>query len=153
MLGLLSLFGRIFLSAIFLAGAVHLGMDLHAAEQNLEKAEFPGNDYLIMKQPALYYVAVAGIAVLIIGSFLLIVGAWGRLGAIMLAAFLVMIMIYIPNFWANLLHTSQDPAIEGHHGMQFIANLSLLGAMIFVIANGAGRGSVDLAKKSRRIGL
>jgi putative oxidoreductase len=83
------------------------------------------------------------IAFLIVGSVSLGLGLWARIGAGLLLAFLVLATYYFHAFWK---FEGQEAAMQQ---IQFMKNLALIGAMVFVIANGAGRFSVDnlLAKR------
>jgi putative oxidoreductase len=75
------------------------------------------------------------IAFLILGGLMVLVGYWARIGALLLAVFLVLATYYFHPFWA----TPDDQNQMAH----FMKNLGLLGAMLFVIANGSGAGSLD----------
>jgi putative oxidoreductase len=66
-----------------------------------------------------------------------IIGFRARLGATLLLTFLVLASYYFHPFWKFEGQTQQDPMIH------FMKNLSMMGAMLFVMANGSGPMSVD----------
>ena len=76
---------------------------------------------------------------LIVGSITVLVGYHARIGAVLLAVFLVLASYYFHPFWKN--PDDQKMMID------FMKNLGLLGAMLFIIANGSGAGSLDARKK------
>jgi uncharacterized membrane protein YphA (DoxX/SURF4 family) len=81
-----------------------------------------------------------GIALLIIGSVSVAVGCKARFGAALLLALLLLAMgcSHGFTFW-TLVNT------EARHEQvfHFLLHLSLLGAMLYIIGNGAGRMSLD----------
>ncbi len=77
------------------------------------------------------------IAFLIAGSLSIIVGFRTRIGAGLLAVFLVAATYYFHDFW-NFTGSEQQQQM-----IQFMKNLSLLGAMLFLMANGPGPASLD----------
>jgi putative oxidoreductase len=66
-----------------------------------------------------------------------ILGYQARIGALLLLVFLVLATYFFHNFWA----------LEGKEAeaqmIQFMKNLSMAGAMVFLIANGSGAWSLD----------
>src|SRR5258708_38571589 len=83
-------------------------------------------------------VALAGaIVFLIAGGLSVLAGYHARVGAALLAVFLVLATYYFHAFWKL-----EGQAAEGQM-VHFMKNLGLLGAMLFIIANGAGAWSVD----------
>lgn len=80
---------------------------------------------------------VGAILFLVAGSLSIIVGYRARWGAGLLLAFLTLATYYFHDFWNLQGQAQQDEMI------QFLKNLSLMGTMLFVIANGAGPASLD----------
>ncbi len=127
--GPLSLLGRILLSAIFVMSA--LGNKIPNFSQvagYMEQAGVP-----------LPPVALAGaIVFLIAGGASVILGYKARIGATLLLIFLALATFYFHNFWAQT-----DPKVQQEYMIQAMKNLSMMGAMLFLIANGSGAWSLD----------
>lgn len=88
--------------------------------------------------PAPAFLLPGAIAFLIIGSVLIAIGYQARIGATLLLVFLVAATYYFHDFW-----TFDDPAERQQQTIQFMKNASLMGAMLFIMANGAGAWSLD----------
>ena len=87
--------------------------------------------------PAPQLLLVGAIVFLLVGSLSVIVGYKARIGAVLLLTFLVLASYYFHPFWKLEGQAQQEQMI------QFMKNLSMMGAMLFVIANGSGPMSVD----------
>ena len=127
--GLVSVAGRIALAAIFLMST--LGYKI---------PNFNGAAQLMASQgiPAPRLMLVGAIVFLIVGSLSLIVGYRARFGAVLNLVFLVLASYYFHNFWAL-----SDPKARQEQMIHFMKNLSVMGAMLFIIANGPGAFSLD----------
>lgn len=123
--------GRIMIATIFLTDAV--GSKL----RNFDSvARYMGTEGIPQPQ-----VMLAGaIIFLIAGSLSIILGYKPRIGAALLFTFLALATYYFHDFW-NL--RGQDQQLQM---IQFMKNLSMMGAMLFIMANGSGPMSLD--KKS-----
>jgi putative oxidoreductase len=133
--GPLTVVGRVLLCTIFLMAAVankipHFG----EVAKFMELAGVPAPQLLL----------VGAIAFLLAGSVSVIVGYKARIGAALLLTFLVLASYYFHPFWKFEGQAQQEPMIH------FMKNLSMMGAMLFVMANGSGPMSLDswLAKRS-----
>ena len=127
---LTAILGRICLCAIFLQ-SVFVSKIPHFSS-TVDKMQFEGIPY-----PK---VVLSGmIAVLIGGSSLVILGFKARFGAFLLLAFLILTTYYFADFW----RFSFDPQTKLN---QFMKNLGLVGAMLLIIANGPGAGSLDRSR-------
>lgn len=125
---ILSFVGRLMITAIFLMSAV-------------------GNKIPQFKNVATYMAAegvpfpevmLAGaIVFLIAGSLSVIAGYRTRIGAALLLVFLILATYFFHDFW-NFEGQEQQMQI-----IEFTKNLSLMGTMVFLIANGPGGLSVD----------
>lgn len=83
-------------------------------------------------------VMLAGaIVFLIVGSLSLILGFKARVGAALLLVFLILATYYFHDFWKMEGQERQMQMI------QFMKNLSMMAAMVFVMANGSGPMSLD----------
>jgi len=87
--------------------------------------------------PAPQLLLVGAIVFLLVGSLSVIVGYKARVGAVLLLTFLVLASYYFHPFWKLEGQAQQEQMIH------FMKNLSMMGAMLFVIANGSGPMSVD----------
>src|SRR5262245_21702586 len=76
---------------------------------------------------------VGAIVFLIVGGISLIVGYKARFGAALLLVFLVLATYFFHDFW-----TVSDPKAQQEQMIQFMKNLALIGAMLLIVANGAG---------------
>jgi putative oxidoreductase len=72
-----------------------------------------------------------------LGSVSVILGFKARIGAGLLLVFLVLATYYFHAFW-NLEGQEQQMQM-----IQFMKNLSMAGAMLFIMANGPGPMSID----------
>ena len=95
--------------------------------------------------PAPKVLLAGAIAFLVVGSLSVMAGAWTRIGAAMLLVFLAAATFYFHDFWTFEGQERQTQTI------QFMKNLSLMGAMLFLIANGPGAMSVD-ALRGKAVG-
>ena len=135
MRGLVSLLGRLLIVPIFLLSAVGNKIPKFNAVAASMAAE---------GVPAPKILLGGAIAFLILGSLSIALGYRARLGAVMLLAFLGAATYYFHDFWAAAPERQQEELIA------FMKNLSLMGAMLFIIANGAGPMSLDSRNAARR---
>jgi putative oxidoreductase len=126
--GPLTVLARLMLCALFFLSAVR------------DKINYFGYtaDYMGMKGvPAPHVLLVGAILFLIVGSVLVVVGYKARLGAVLLLVFLTLATYYYYDFW-NAGADERQWQIN-----QFLVNLSLMGAMLLILINGAGPMSLD----------
>ena len=83
------------------------------------------------------FLLAGAIVFLIVGSVSVIVGYKARIGAVLLLTFLVLASYYFHPFWRLEGQAQQEQMIH------FMKNLSMMGAMLFIVANGSGPMSVD----------
>jgi putative oxidoreductase len=88
--------------------------------------------------PAPKLMLAGAIAFLLVGSVSLVLGYKARIGAGLLLMFLVLATYFFHDFW-----TFADAAERQQQTIQFMKNLSMMGAMLFVVANGSGAWSLD----------
>jgi len=127
--GLLSVVGRVLLIGIFLMSAV--GNDIpnfKPVTELMGKVGVPSPQFLL----------VGAIAFLIVGSVTILFGYWARVGALLLLIFLILATYYFHDFW-NIT----DPQAKQEQMINFLKNVSLMGAMLMIIANGTGAWSLD----------
>ena len=92
-------------------------------------------------------VPVSGLMILV-GGLSIVLGFWADLGALLLAAFLVVSAFMMHNFW-----TMDDATQKMNETVAFFKNLSMAGAALIIfaiVANGgdlgAGLGDISLFK-------
>ncbi len=123
----LSLIGRVMLAAIFLAS----GIDKITGFEGLIGA------IASKGLPVPQVFAALTIIVEIVGALMLVFGWKARWGAFALAAFTAIVTMLFHNFWAV------PPAQKMMEQIQFMKNVAIIGGLLFVMAFGPGRISVD----------
>ena len=93
--------------------------------------------------PAPYFLLAGAIVFLLVGSLSVIVGYKAQVGAVLLLTFLALASYYFHPFWRLEGQAQQEQMIH------FMKNLSMMGAMLFIVANGAGPMSVDSWRTKR----
>ena len=131
--GILAVTGRVLLCAVFLMAAV--GSKIPHFSEVAQVMTSKG-----MPQPKL--MLAGAIVFLLAGSLSVITGYRARIGASLLLVFLVLATYYFHNFW-----TIADSKAQQDQMMQFMKNLSIMGAMLFIIANGPGPMSIISVKQ------
>jgi putative oxidoreductase len=140
--GLITVFGRIMLATIFLMSAVgnkipnFNGVAGYMASEGV---------------PAPKVMLAGAIVFLIAGALSLILGFKARIGATLLLVFLVLATYFFHDFWTQpedaMWVLSLNPEVKMPVAqiemISFMKNLALMGAMLFVIANGPGPMSLD----------
>jgi len=134
--GLVALVGRVLLVAIFLLSAFN---DIGNYSPTLDMMRKQHNPV-----PYPEVLLPAAIAFLILGGVSVLIGYMARLGALLLLAFLVLATYYFHDFW----NVTGDAERQGQM-IHFFKNVSMMGAMVFLIAVGGGPGSVDEATRRR----
>lgn len=128
---LIAFSGRALLVAIFLASALMKLIPKFDDTMTYIAAE---------GVPEPRWALIGAIACMLIGGVSVLLGFWARLGALLLAVFLAATNYYIHDFWH---FEGADQEMQMIH---FMKNAALLGAMVFIIGNGPGPGSVDKRK-------
>ena len=141
--GILAVVGRLMIAVIFLLSALGNKIwNFSSVAEVMASKGMPQN--IILGIPAHKYLLSGAIVFLIVGGISVAIGFKARLGAFMLLLFLLAATYYFHDFWNA--ESDQQPA----EMIQFLKNLALSGTMLFIIANGAGPGSLDKRKKSKR---
>lgn len=130
--GVVTLVGRLMIATIFLLSAV--GNKIPQFNNVV--------GYMASEGVPMPSVMLGGaIVFLLIGSVSIILGFKARLGATLLLIFLVLATYWFHDFW-----TFEGPEQQTQM-IQFMKNMSLMGTMLFLIANGAGPFSIDSRKR------
>lgn len=123
-----SLIARIMIATIFLMSAVG-----NKIPQFESVAGYMAAEGVPLPQVSL----IGAIIFLIAGSLSVIAGFKIRIGAALLLVFLVLATYFFHDFW---MFEGQEQQMQM---IQFMKNLSLMGTMVFLMANGAGQLSLD----------
>ncbi len=147
--GIGTLLARVLLSLIFLMSAV--GNKIPNFNQVA--------GYMASEGVPLPKLMLAGaILFLLAGSLSIILGYKARLGAGLLLVFLILATYYFHDFWTWseeaqwILSVNQEvkQPVQQVEMISFMKNLALMGAMIFVMANGSGAWSLDRKFATRK---
>lgn len=84
-----------------------------------------------------YLVPLTGL-MLLVGGMSVLLGYYARLGAALLAMFLIPTAILMHRFWGL-----DNPAMEAAQFAHFMKNMALAGAAILITQMGSGPGSLD----------
>jgi putative oxidoreductase len=123
----LLLLARVALGAIFVQSGFGKLTDLAGFAAGLEG----------MGVPMPFVAGVIGACIEFLGGLALVLGAWTRLAAILVAGFTVVATLLAHRFWAV------PPEEQMMQSIQFMKNLAIVGGLLAVVAAGAGRFSVD----------
>ena len=129
--GVVGVVGRIMLCTVFLAAALgYTAPDANSLAQTIaaKAAVAPAS------------VLVGAVALLVLGSLSVAVGYKARFGALALLLFLLLTtyLFHGFTFW-NVV----NPQARHEHILLLVTNLSIMGAMLLIVANGAGQMSLD----------
>jgi putative oxidoreductase len=125
--------GRVLFSFIFLIAGL-----FHFTHQDIAYAAASGVPMPELLVPASGILAVAG-------GLSILLGYRARLGAWLLAIFLVPVTLTMHNFWAV-----KDPMMAQMQMAMFMKNLSMLGGVLLISQFGAGPWSLDAKRESGR---
>lgn len=128
------LVGRILITVIFLKSGIEKITGFSAVAGMLAKMGMPFAEVLV----------VGAIVFELGGGLMVLLGWFARWGALLLAIFMVLATLMFHNFWAV------DAAQYQNQLIHFIKNLSILGALVFIM--GAGSGPLSLKDDSRSPG-
>ena len=129
--GVLGVVGRILLCTVFLAAAVgYTAPDVQTFAQAIAAKS----------AVAPTWVLIGAIVVLAVGSVSVVVGYKAHFGALALLMFLVLTTYLFQGFtfW-NVVNTQA----RHDHIIYLVMNLSIMGAMLLIVVNGAGQMSLD----------
>lgn len=129
--GLLSVLARLMIAAIFLMSAV--GNKIPNFNGVVEAMTQQG-----VPQPKI--LLCGAIAFLILGALSIVLGYRARLGALLLLVFLGAATYYFHDFWTV---PAEEASRKKDEMIAFMKNLSLMGTMLFLIANGSGPWSLS----------
>lgn len=126
--GILTVIARFLLCVIFLMSAIGNKIpNFSGVAKNMASEGVPAPQLML----------AGAIVFLIVGSLSVVLGFKARIGATLLLIFLVLATYFFHDFW-----TMKGEAVP-KQTIQFMKNLSIMGALLFIIANGAGPLSLD----------
>ncbi|MFT5523777.1 MAG: putative oxidoreductase [Pirellulaceae bacterium] len=137
-----TVFGRVMLGTIFLMSAVGNKIPKFSqVSQYMTSEGVPAADMML----------VGAIVFLVAGSLSIILGFKARVGASLLLVFLLLATYFFHDFWTQpadaMWVLSSNEAVkmpvQQIEMISFMKNLALMGAMLFIIANGSGPMSLD----------
>ena len=123
----LLLLGRVLLGAIFVESGFGKLMNLAGFAAGLEGQGLP----------FAYALAAVGAAVEFFGGLAVVLGAWTRVAAFLVAGFTVVATLIAHRYWEF------PPEAQRMQHIQFMKNLAIIGGLLVLIGAGAGRFSVD----------
>lgn len=127
--GALSLLGRMMVVAVFLFALVGHGVSQFADVAAKLTAQ---------GIPAAQATLILGMVVLGVGSVLVVLGYYTRVGALLLLLLLGMATATFCDYW-----TIQDEVASAAVAVHFMQNVAIAGALVFLLANGGGAWSLD----------
>jgi putative oxidoreductase len=128
--GPVTLLGRLFFALIFLMAGPN-----HFAHQTIAFAASQGVLLASIAVPLSGVIALAG-------GLSILLGYRARIGAWLIALFLIAVTPMLHNFW-----TVADPMMRQIQMAMFMKNVSMLGAALFITQVGSGPWSLDSRKK------
>ncbi len=131
MQALVLLLARILICVIFALSGIQKILDFSGSAQALAAKGI---------NPSWFFLSGC-IALLLLGSTLVVLGLWARYGAVLLLIFLIPVsFIMHPPF-------SDEPMQQ----IQFLKNLAIMGGLLFIVVYGSGSLSIDaLRSKSNK---
>lgn len=127
------LVGRMLMALIFLQSAVGKITAFGATAGAMAAKGMPMTEVLL----------VGAIVIELVGAILLIVGLHTRWAALALIIFLVPATLYFHNYWT---YPETEVRNQRNH---FMKNVTIIGALVFVMGVGAGPLSVDSRRRRR----
>ncbi len=114
--------GRVLITFIFMRSAYGKMFEFTAVSGMMAKKGMPFSELLL----------AGAISFEIAGSLMVLFGWHARVGALLLAIFLVPATLIFHNFWVA------DPVLMSNQLNHFLKNLTILGALVFIIGMGSG---------------
>lgn len=121
------LIGRIMIAIVFLWSAWGKIGAMGPTAQAMTGRGMPMADVLL----------ICAVAIEIVGSVMLVLGWHARIGAAMLAVFLLVATLYFHNYW------SFPPADQRNQRNHFTKNIGFIGGLLVIVGLGAGPLSID----------
>jgi putative oxidoreductase len=133
------LLGRFLITFIFFRSAFGKITDFPGVAANMAAKGMPYAELLL----------VGAIALEILGSLCVLLGWKARWGALALLAFLIPATLIFHNYWALDPAQMREVSNQANH---FFKNLTIMGALVFIIGMGSGPLSLSADKNGIRRG-
>lgn len=83
------------------------------------------------------FLLITVISLLVIGAILVLLGYYANLGAVLLLCYMVPVTLIVYSFW-------NDPQDVKHiQSIMFMKNIAIIGGLLLLMVNGAGKWSVN----------
>lgn len=127
MKNVIDLIGRIFLSLIFFFEAYDSMVFFKHTKETMTAYGVTWNQDLLL---------YTMIFVLVVGAVLVLIGYYANLGAILLLAYWIPVTLIVFSFW------NDPPEIRRMQSIMFMKNIAIVGGLLILIVNGAGKYSI-----------
>ena len=127
MKNLLDLIARIFIALIFLFEAFDSTIYFQETQEKMTLYGISWRQDLLL---------VGSIILLFVGGILVLIGYRSKLGALLLLAYWVPVTFIVHSFW------NDPPEIQREQSVLFMRSLAIIGGLLIVYVNGAGKYSV-----------
>ena len=124
---IIEIFGRIFLSAVFLIAGVNKIFNYEGTTAYMESFGVPG------------FLYIPAIILEILFPLLIVIGYQTKISALIMAIFSVSLAIIFHTDFSNQMQV-----------MSFLKNFAIAGGFIIIFVNGPSRWSIDYMLKSRK---
>lgn len=121
------LIARIFLSTIFFYEAADTFWYFNDAKDILV-------EYGLDFYPKI--ILIFGIGMLVLGALLVLIGYLSTFGAFLLLLYIIPYTFIIYSFW------NDPPATQRIHALMFMKNIAIIGGLLLLMVNGAGKYSI-----------
>jgi putative oxidoreductase len=121
------LIARIFLSTIFFYEAADTFWYFNDAKDILV-------EYGLDFYPRI--ILIFGIGMLVLGALLVLIGYLSTFGAFLLLLYIIPYTFIIYSFW------NDPPATQRMHALMFMKNIAIIGGLLLLMVNGAGKYSI-----------
>ena len=125
------LLGRILISVLFLRSAVGKITGFSFVAAGMAKKGIPFAEFFL----------VGAIACEVLGSLALILGWKARWGALLLIIFMIPVTVLYHDFW------NMEAAQYRNQLIHFMKNLTIFGALVFILGMGSGPLSLERSKE------
>lgn len=126
--GASSLLARLMITLVFASAVANKVMQFSSTAAYMQQEGVPVPKFALF----------GAIGLLLIGCVSLILGAWTRIGAMFLLAFLAAATFYFHDFWQMV-----DPGQRQLQTIQFMKNVAIGGGLLALVAFGGGPWSID----------
>jgi putative oxidoreductase len=120
------LLGRIMIALVFLLSGIMKAVNFTLTADQMAAKGIPAVETLLM----------LSIVIEIVASLMIISGFKARWGALTLLLWMIPVNILYHNFWA------MEGSEQFLHRIMFLKNISLMGAMVYIISYGPGTKSI-----------